>query len=309
MTLTHTGNDPLVSIIMPAFNSENTISQSIESVLNQTYQNWELIVVDDGSEDGTRDLLNRFQDQRIHIRTQTNQGISAARNKAIEHAQGDFIAFLDADDYWLPVKLEKQVAAITAKEAGSGLIHSNYREFNERGEYAPKPHKHIPKDRFSGEVYNDLIIHDFVATSTVMLDKRVLSQSGWFDTSLKAGVDWDLWIRVARHTRFAYLDETLAYYRLNPRGVSKNYMSYEKELGKIYASHLMNSDLAKNRKYFALWLFYRHMAHGLARQFKFRDAGIRLFKAIVLRPFNWKNLLSIGYLGLHMLRSLLTRKR
>ena len=122
--------DNLVSIIMPAFNSARYICESIDSVLAQTYAEWELWVVDDGSTDNTAEVVKKFKDRRIHyVKQATNKGVAAARNLGIEKSRGRFLAFLDSDDIWLPEKLEKQLAFMNRKNAvclipntGSSLI-------------------------------------------------------------------------------------------------------------------------------------------------------------------------------------------
>lgn len=129
--------DNLVSIIMPAFNNAGYICESIDSVLAQTYTDWELWVVDDGSTDNTADVVKKFKDRRIHyVKQAKNKGVAAARNLGIEKSQGRFLAFLDSDDIWLPEKLEKQLAFMNRKKCG--MSYTEYRQFANRSDVAGK---------------------------------------------------------------------------------------------------------------------------------------------------------------------------
>ncbi|MGL4378530.1 MAG: glycosyltransferase family 2 protein, partial [Microcoleaceae cyanobacterium] len=137
-------NTPLVSVVIPSYNCAKYVGEAIESVFAQTYSNYEIIVIDDGSQDNTREVLEKYHD-RVNYVYQKNQGVSVARNHGIELAQGEFVAFLDADDYFFPDKLEAQMAIFQAK-SHAGIVHSGWRRVNFQGEFIQdvQPWENVP---------------------------------------------------------------------------------------------------------------------------------------------------------------------
>ena len=292
---------PLVSVIMPAYNSAQTIGTAINSVLMQDYLNWEIIIIDDGSTDDTLNEIRKFKDARIKVFSQDNQGPSVSRNYGIKIANGEYIAFLDADDFWEKDKLNLQLQMLCNSEERMGLVHSNYYEFDHKRSYLPKPFRYTKMLNLEGNVYESLVIHNFVATLTVIVKREVFDNIGYFDTSLKAPEDWDLWIRIAKKYTFGYIPTPLARYRLNPSGISKNYYAFEKELQKVINRYLIAENHPQTSQKFGLWLFYRHMAHGYARHGDFCRSFDRLSKAFRMKPLERLNILSITYIILQLL--------
>ncbi len=286
---------PLFSIIMPCYNAETYLAEAVGSALGQSEPDFELIVVDDGSTDRSLEVLAQFHDPRIQILQQKNQGAAAARNQGIQKAQGEWIAFLDADDLWLPDKLQTARAAIALGGSRLGLWHHNYREFGAFGERAANPLKLAQGLRLEGEVYADLIIHNFIATLTVVARKAALEQAEGFDQGLRGPEDWDLWIKISQAWEVGYCPKPLAKYRQLVTGLSKNYKLYEKEIYKVLQRHLLSSG---NKKAIAqgLWIHHRHMAHGFARQKERALSLSHWLKALRARPraaSNWSSLLWI----------------
>lgn len=203
----------MISVIIPAFNSEQFIVQAIESVFFQTYQNFELIVVDDGSRDNTRNILENYKDTKnISLISQKNQGAAAARNAGIKSSRGDYISFLDSDDVWLPRKLEVQKKCIESKPK-IGVVYSDWSTFDENGiieENFPLSRK-LPRP--SGDIFNELIGSCLLSTITVMIKKEVFNDVGYFDEHLVRGEDYDLWLRIAAKHLFVYCPGTVAMYR------------------------------------------------------------------------------------------------
>jgi glycosyltransferase involved in cell wall biosynthesis len=213
---------PRVSVIVPAFNAGRTIDAALQSAFAQTYDNFEVIVVDDGSSDDTVERALAWGD-RVTLHQQPNGGPAAARNRAMRHARGELIAFLDADDLWLPVKLERQVAYYD-QYPQTGLLHSDalttsatvshLLEGFERTGGPTRP----PGNRFC-ELYH---CHFFVKTLTVMVPRAVIDDVGGFDERREFHVeDWDLWLRIAAKYPFGFLAETLAIHRPDG-GMSSN---------------------------------------------------------------------------------------
>lgn len=288
---------------MPAYNSASTIESAVQSVVSQTYTNWELIVVDDGSTDNTADIIHAFEHPGIVYLRQENQGQSSARNTGIKSAKGEYIAFLDADDMWETSKLEEQIACFINSSQDLGFVHTGYREFDEKREYNPRPLRFVRKKQLSGFVFEDLVVHNFIGVLTVMVPKIILDEVGYFDQNLVNSPDWDLWLRITKSYPVGYVDKSLARYRLNPHGLSKNYIKYEKNLWLLLERHLLKEDLPAKKRKRGLWLYYRHMAHGFARNGNFRKSFENLVLAQKNRPLTFQNLLSLIYIFFRILRN------
>ncbi len=176
VAISHT-KQALVSVIVPSYNASRYISETLESVLSQTYRNFEVIVVDDGSKDNTPDIVADYarRDSRIRLVNQPNSGCGAARNRGIAEASGEFIAPLDADDVWYPQKLEKQVASLERNGENWGLTYCWSKSINERGE-AVKPLCHWP---ISGNVFRALIYRNIIGNASVSALPDLSRAGGW----------------------------------------------------------------------------------------------------------------------------------
>ena len=166
-------NKPLVSIIMPAYNAEKTILESIESVLRQTYRNWELIVVNDGSKDSTSAVVLAIRDERVRLIEQENAGVANARNNGINNSTGEYIAFLDSDDLWVEEKLERQIGTI---EGGKHkMCFAKTWCFSENSNQTSDCFVNVSLD-FDDR--DKILIYDFIPILTVLLAKDVLDEVG-----------------------------------------------------------------------------------------------------------------------------------
>jgi glycosyltransferase involved in cell wall biosynthesis len=300
--MTPFSTSPLVSVIMPAYNSKQTIAGSVKSVIAQTYTHWELIVVDDGSTDNTAKVITDMNHPQIRVINQQNGGQSSARNHGIRLAKGDYIAFLDADDYWLEKKLDYQIRYFENASESVGLVHTNYIEFNDKREYSPKPLRHVKRHCFEGDVEETLVVHNFIGILTVMIPKTVLHDVGVFDESLLNSPDWDLWTRIVKKYRVGYIETPLAKYRFNPSGLSKNYKTYEKQLWKVLERHLLAGDYSSQLKKRGLWLYHRHMSHGFARNGNVVKSFENFLKTVRNKPMSPSNLLTLAYITLQLLK-------
>ncbi|ATH06695.1 hypothetical protein BIY24_01695 [Halobacteriovorax marinus] len=207
------------SIIMPAYNAEKYIKESIQSVVSQDFISWELLVIDDGSFDKTKDVVTSFDfDNRIKYFYQENSGVARARNLGIEKSRGEYVAFLDSDDLWVSSKLSRVYLELVDKPT-VGLLYSNYYCFtddrNEKVEAVHYPY-------FNDSMYESLIVLDYIATLTAVVRRTVLIELKGFDESFFGTEDWDLWIRVAEVSEVFFLDERLGFYRIHSGGISKN---------------------------------------------------------------------------------------
>ena len=183
-------NSPKVSVIIPTYNRGWTLQEAVDSVLGQDYNNFELIVVDDGSTDETASILNLY-DRNLKTITQKNQGVSAARNKGLQYAGGDLIAFLDSDDLWLPQKLSRQVAFF--QQNPDAQICQTEEIWVRNGRRVNPKNRHRKP---SGDIFNRSLHLCLVSPSAVMLKRSLFDKVGLFDESLPACEDYDLWLRI-----------------------------------------------------------------------------------------------------------------
>lgn len=204
---------PRVSIVIPTFNCARYIRSAVESVLNQAYRDYEIIVVDDGSTDETADIVARYGD-KVRYFYQANSGVSAARNRALKTATGAFVAYLDADDLWYPQKLARQIQFFDA-HADCGLLHSDVSVIDEQDQmiyarFNAQTSRAIPQ----GCCKHDLLRRCHIQTPTVMERRECIEKIGGFDERLLVGEDYMHWIMVAwEGWTFGYIDEPLAKYR------------------------------------------------------------------------------------------------
>ncbi len=203
---------PVVSIILPAYNQATHLGQAIASVLAQTYTDWELIVVDDGSTDGTGAVARSFTDPRVRYFYQANQERSRARNFGIQQATGEFIAFLDDDDFWLPPYLEKQVAHLRAHPA-AGLSHTWSYDTDPAGRMVRVSGQGVPGAATSEAFLAALLINNRIRSIAVVVRAEALHAAGLFDPEVRQAEDWDLWLRIAQRYPVTTLPEALVCYR------------------------------------------------------------------------------------------------
>jgi glycosyltransferase involved in cell wall biosynthesis len=216
---------PLVTVIIPAFNAEEYIAEAIGSALGQTYANLEVLVIDDGSGDGTRRIAESLArvDDRVSVLHQQNQGVAAARNLGIERARGEFVAPLDADDVWYPEKIEKQMHRMGASSESTGLVYTWFIHID--------PHGNSLGDgrnpALEGFVYEALALNCFVGCASVPLIRRsVLERVGGYRCDLRAAgaqgcEDWELYLRIAADYEFRVVPSYLVGYRKHPDQMSK----------------------------------------------------------------------------------------
>jgi glycosyltransferase involved in cell wall biosynthesis len=206
-----------VSVIIPCFNRRHLLGRAVESVLRQTINDFELVIVDDGSSDGTQEFCAAFEDPRIrYVRHDVNRGASAARNTGLEHSKGEFVAFLDSDDIWLESKLEKQLAAFDVGSKRLGVVYTRFRKID--WHYEPEVR------RWQGDIRARILVNNCVGTaSTPMIRRRCFEVSGDFDESLRCSEDWDLWIRMAEHWDFECISEELVHYYPQPISLTADF--------------------------------------------------------------------------------------
>lgn len=205
-------HNPLVSVIIPCFNRERYIGQSIDSVLGQTYDHIEVVVVDDGCTDGSREIMESYGKRIVVIEHECrgNKGQSASINAALRRTKGSYVAILDSDDLWAPEKIERQVSFLEANP-DVGLVYANGFAVNERGKelYELYPSYH----RETGRPERVLLECQFSAPSSYVVRRSVLDRAGEFDETMRSAQDHDMAIRLAEITKVAYMGERLWFYR------------------------------------------------------------------------------------------------
>jgi glycosyltransferase involved in cell wall biosynthesis len=208
---------PEVSVIVPAYNASGTIAATVDSVLAQTFDDFELLVIDDGSTDDTAEIVARRDDPRINCVRTENGGVSVARNRGLDIARGTYVAFLDADDAWRPRKLERQRGALTdSLDAGLCFAATEHAD----DELRPVAMHAAPRrsDYTSALLLEGNIISG--SASSVMARRSAIDRAGRFDPSLSLCADWDMWLRVSAVTGFLAVDEPLVLYRSVPGTMS-----------------------------------------------------------------------------------------
>ncbi|HTJ54113.1 MAG TPA: glycosyltransferase [Nitrosospira sp.] len=217
------GARPTVSVIIPSYNCELYIAETLESILDQTFKDIEIIVVDDGSTDKTRQIVTSYG-APVRLVTQANAGVCAARNRGIREAAGQYICLMDHDDYWLPDKLAWQLEQMQ-RHPEVALVYSTFAWWNpDPNGVFPDPRNYkddsscaVIDEEFSGWIYHLLLLDCWVLTSSALIRAEVFDKCGSFDESLPYSEDWDLWLRIAREYSFIKLKKALTLYRQHPR--------------------------------------------------------------------------------------------
>jgi glycosyltransferase involved in cell wall biosynthesis len=208
---------PRVSVLMPNYNYARYIRGAIDSVLAQTMDDFELIIVDDGSADNSREIIESYLvDPRVRFRPVNHVGQANARNAAIEWARAPLFAFIDADDQWLPEKLAKQVALFD-RDPSLGVVYTRRLLIDETGREIP----YIQPPFHRGDVVAEMFRDNFVCFSTALVRRLVMEHIGLLDASWDLAVDYEFWLRVVPHYRFDFVDEPLVKYRCGHGNLSR----------------------------------------------------------------------------------------
>lgn len=206
-----------VSVIVTCYNYAKFLEGCLMSILNQTYQDFELLIINDGSTDNTDEVVSRFLDnEKIRYIKQNNTGQAIATNNGIMVASGELVAFLDADDLWDPTKLEKQVRLFTRDTIG--VVYSRIKFMNEEGLPIDKELTKKYYTPRSGYVTDALLFDNFIPYSSTVVRKECFDKFGMFNPEYKNGLDWDLWLRISKEYEFAFVDEPLLTYRTGHPG-------------------------------------------------------------------------------------------
>ena len=260
-----------VSIIVTTFNRAHMVIETIDSILNQTFNDFELIVVDNCSSDNTEEVIKAYTDERIRYFKHDNGGIIAVnRNYGINQARGEYLAFCDDDDLWLPEKLEKQMLEFE-KENQIGLVCSNAIIFDENGEVGEFHKTELPDSNFT---LKSLVWQNSVICSSVLVKKRAIDDVGLMDESpeIFSAEDYELWLRVAQKYRIKYIELPLMKYRTHPG-------SYKKKPVEA---------IKRNRAVYRILLGKGIIDHGLFQRLNLRELAIEfLMRTGTIKYASW----------------------
>ncbi|HEV8430614.1 MAG TPA: glycosyltransferase [Pyrinomonadaceae bacterium] len=267
---------PLVSVIMPAYNTETYIGDSIQSVRNQTYRNWELLVVDDGSTDKTAEIIRSFaaQDSRVKYVFQQNGRQAKARNTGIEKSSGTLLAFLDSDDLWLPEKLERQLQVMD--EMNVDVVYSDGHIIYEPGSIPGATSFRIVPGTVAGrEMLDKLLLHNHVPVQSVLVRLDCFRKAGPFDESpaFHGCEDYEMWLKLAATgAKFHGMSEKLIKYRRHPTATTHKNSKMFKPALRVVSRHLESGTLNQKQKNQRRRSLYRQLIAALVEEGELAEA-------------------------------------
>jgi glycosyltransferase involved in cell wall biosynthesis len=286
---------PLVSVVIATYNMGQYLAQAVDSILQQTWANLEIVVVDDGSKDNTSDVMDRYKNEPkvIYVKNE-NQGQPKAKNCGIKRTTGEFIAFCDADDLWEPNKLELQIPLFSHPKIG--IVYSEVSHIDENNErYLRAPNE----KRYAGKVTDYLLIENFVPFGTAVIRRACVEKNGIFDEQFRMGIDWDLWLRYSLDWDFAYLPEKTYVYRVWSGQMSNNYRGRYEHAFRILNHFIKNygAQLNARRVSTAIADIYVNQAIAIAQhEKKFIEPLNDIITGLKHDPFyfyGWKSLLKL----------------
>ena len=280
-------NNPTVSVVIPTYNRERLIGRSIKSVLNQTYQNFEIVIVDDSSTDNTKEVVKSFNDERIrYVRHEENKGEAAARNTGIKIAKGQYIASQDSDDEWLPEKLAWQVELLKNAPPEVGVVYTGFWKIkNNEKTYIPFSWVN-QKD---GDIHKELLKGNFIGSPVVLIRKDCFEKVGMFDEKLFHLVDWEMWLRISKYYHFKYIDEPLVLAHYHSANVSADQTAFIKAQKLILEKYF--EDFSRDKK--LLVTYYLYIGSLLISNKETKKGRRYLIKALKVSPINVKSLLAV----------------
>ncbi|MGK7878225.1 MAG: glycosyltransferase family 2 protein [Xenococcaceae cyanobacterium] len=294
---------PTISVVIPAYNAEKWISETIKSVQQQTFSNWEIIVIDDGSCDGTLETLRGIVDERLKVFPYEHTGVSVARNRGLAHSAGEFIAFLDADDLWTPDMLELHLAALQ-KHPEADVAYCWTALIDEKGKFL----RAFPRVFFEGNVFPQMLVEIFLSCGSLLIRQQAIESAGEFDPRLTYYEDWDYWKRLARHSRFVLVPKYQLLYRQWPGSTTSKvprYLSEEHEKSLLLLTEKVvqlapqcfkNRCLAKYNLRVAN-LYIERYIHCPSDADSVKRAAQRTRKAILLEPKILLQITTLPFLG------------
>lgn len=256
--------NPLVTVIIPVYNHAEYVEECIMSVINQTYSNLQIIIINDGSidksEEVVKEVINKKkQNRNIEFYSQTNQGVCKTLNMGLELSKGKYIASIGSDDIWVSEKIEKQVDFLE-KNQNVGIVFTDgyYIKFHEKSnikhtDYKPEIKKYFLNGIQNVNIHEKLLYNCFISAITVMMRKKHLDFVGYYDKNLRSE-DYDMWLRFTRHYPIGFIDEPLAYHRVHDSNASGNILQSFPEIGRIVFKNYKEGSL-KNKPIKAIFVY------------------------------------------------------
>ncbi len=281
---------PVFEVIVPAYNAARFLRAALDSVVQQTFQDWRILLVDDGSTDETAAIAATYAEQlgpRFKYIPQTNAGLPAARNTAIRHAEGEFLALLDADDVWLPCRLEETLKVFTARPR-VGLTYGYIDSIDADGHVLQTfktPNRH-PEGKIGPRIYmreNDL------PCPSITFRAACVAEVGMFDESMRATEDRDLWLRIALRYEVALVREVIAQYRTSPQAMTSDPERMFQAQLRFIDKHYGAPGCGFRARRVALGHVFRQKAEALAARGQSRAALQSALRAFTLNPFDRRN--------------------
>ena len=276
--------DYKISIVIPTFNRIGSLPRALDSALNQTYQPSEIIVVDNGSSDGTTKLL-RERYPSIRLLIEKKLGVSAARNKGIRHSKFQWIALLDSDDAWDKTKLEKQKNALASSQDQFRLVHTdeiwirNGNKFNQM-----KKHQ-----KFGGDIFNNCLSLCCISPSSVLINKNIFKEVGYFDESLPVCEDYDLWLKICSQEKILFINQKLTLkYGGHKDQLSKTYWGMDRFRIKSLENLILNYELKPDQKINAIKTIVKKLKIIVNGAYKRNNSSI--INKYEEKLFYWKNI-------------------
>jgi glycosyltransferase involved in cell wall biosynthesis len=300
---------PTVSVIVSSYNYGRYIGAALESVRRQTFPDFEGIVIDDGSTDDSRRVIRRFlADPRFRLIKQDHGGQARAKNHGLAEARGPYVAFLDADDLWAATKLEKQVALMDS-EPDMGVVCTRRKVVDQDGKPRPWSDRRLPRGNVAAEMFRQ----NFICFSSSLLRAGVAEHVGGFDESIPLAIDYDFWLRAARHYRFGVVEEPLVAYRVGHVNLSRRQLDrlhVARLVMERFANHYDRpTTLSEDARALADAETFVHLAV-IARGYSRRAAFGWLWQALRADPFHleaWRGVAAVAVPD--RLRRLLRRVR
>jgi glycosyltransferase involved in cell wall biosynthesis len=281
-------NSPTVSVIIPTYNRAQLLSRSIQSVLNQTYQDFEIIIVDDASTDDTEEVISNLDNEKIrYLRHEKNKGAAAARNTGIKAARGSYIAFQDSDDEWLFEKLEKQMKIFETAPPNVGVVYTGYYRIKGNDITYVSPLRHTKRD---GDVHEQILRKGgLTCTQSIVVPKYYLEKVGMFDENLPRLQDLELTIRLSKHYHFKFINEPLLKVYYTEVSISADQDALVKASMIVLEKHF--KEYNKDKRLIANY-YYRY-GNFLCMSGDIKKGRNFLYKAVKAFPFDYKPIIKI----------------
>lgn len=278
---------PKISVVLPTYNRGYIISRAVESILNQTFSDFELIIVDDGSTDNTESVVRTFRDPRIRYVKELHRGGAAARNTGIFISRGEFIAFQDSDDEWLPEKLALQAEAFRGAGPEVGIVYTGFWKNTKEGARVYYPSASVRQKE--GNIYEELLHGNFVTNQAAMVRRECFYSVGGYDESLPGMHELDLWLRMAKRYEFTYIPKGLVVTHFTEDSITAHHEYRLKGREIIFSKHF--EDFEKYPKVLAAEAFVIGNTKALRGDMR----GARSYLAIAWRtePLNIKYLAAL----------------